>query len=284
MTVSTDLQCGRFNLDLSRPKIMGILNVTPNSFSDGGRYNAVDRAVARAELMLKEGADLLDIGGESTRPGSQAVEDEEEIRRVLPVLKALHSLNVPLSVDTMKTEVMRAAIEGGVDLINDINALSAPGAMEVVAPSQAAVCLMHMQGLPRTMQQAPCYENVVNEVGEYLTERADAALAAGIDRSRIILDPGFGFGKKQSHNLALFDGLSHLIKLEYPLLVGVSRKTMLGELTGRPLGERQVASVAAALLAVERGARVVRVHDVAATRDALKVWEGLGANRERTTA
>lgn len=271
----TALDCGRFQLELDRPQIMGILNVTPDSFSDGGRYAAIDKAITRARQMVSEGAAILDIGGESTRPGSRPVSDEEEIRRVVPVIEALYSLGVPLSVDTMKTKVMRAAIGAGVDLVNDINALSAPGALELIAAKKTAVCLMHMQGSPRSMQHSPRYQNVVAEVIDYLRVRLQALQGGGIAASRILLDPGFGFGKNLAHNLELFGGLSQLADLGYPLLVGVSRKAMLGELTGRAVGERQVASVSAALLAVERGARVVRVHDVASTCDALKVWEGV---------
>lgn len=277
MTISTTLQCGRFALDLRAPLIMGIVNVTPDSFSDGGRFMATDQAVSHALQLVEEGADLLDIGGESTRPGAQAVSEDEEIRRVVPVIEALLTLNVPLSVDTMKPGVMRAAIAAGADLVNDVNALQADGAMEAVAGSRAAVCLMHMQGQPATMQQAPSYGDAVSEVEEYLLERASAAQAAGIDAERIVLDPGFGFGKTLDHNLALFRELPRLVSRGYPVLAGVSRKSMLGAITGRPVDQRLHASVAAALMAAERGARILRVHDVAATCDAIKIWKAVNA-------
>ena len=256
---------------------MGIVNVTPDSFSDGGRFLATDQAVAHARQLVEEGADLLDIGGESTRPGAQAVSEEEEIQRVVPVIEALLALNVPLSVDTMKPGVMCAALTAGADLVNDVNALQAEGAMDAVANSQAAVCLMHMQGQPATMQQAPRYDDAVAEVEDYLLERASAAQAAGIAAERIVLDPGFGFGKTLDHNLALFRELPRLVSKGYPILAGVSRKSMLGTITGRPVEQRLHASVAAALLAAERGARILRVHDVAATCDAIKIWKAICA-------
>lgn len=256
---------------------MGIVNVTPDSFSDGGRFLATDQAVAHARQLVEEGADLLDIGGESTRPGAQAVSEEEEIQRVVPVIEALLALNVPLSVDTMKPGVMYAALAAGADLVNDVNALQAEGAMDAVANSQAAVCLMHMQGQPATMQQAPRYGDAVAEVEDYLLERASAAQAAGIAAERIVLDPGFGFGKTLDHNLALFRELPRLVSKGYPILAGVSRKSMLGTITGRPVEQRLHASVAAALLAAERGARILRVHDVAATCDAIKIWKAICA-------
>ncbi len=254
---------------------MGIVNVTPDSFSDGGRFLATDQAVAHARQLVEEGADLLDIGGESTRPGAQAVSEEEEIQRVVPVIEALLALNVPLSVDTMKPGVMCAALTAGADLVNDVNALQAEGAMDAVANSQAAVCLMHMQGQPATMQQAPRYDDAVAEVEDYLLERASAAQAAGIAAERIVLDPGFGFGKTLDHNLALFRELPRLVSKGYPILAGLSRKSMLGTITGRPVEQRLHASIAAALMAAERGARILRVHDVAATCDAIKIWKAI---------
>ncbi|PZP62972.1 MAG: dihydropteroate synthase [Azospira oryzae] len=265
------LRCGRFTLDLSRPLVMGVVNVTPDSFSDGGRYFSAQAAVEHAKSLVAEGADLLDIGGESTRPGAEPVPVEEELRRVLPVLEAVVPLGVPVSVDTMKPEVMRAAIGVGVAMVNDIMALRQPGALEAVARSDVAVCLMHMQGEPRTMQLNPTYSDVVREVRDFLAERMAAAEAAGIARERIVVDPGFGFGKTRSHNLELFRNLPAFAALGAPVLVGLSRKSVLGKLTGREVGERLAASLAAALLAVERGASIVRVHDVAATRDALAV-------------
>ncbi|GAA5784931.1 dihydropteroate synthase [Chitiniphilus shinanonensis] len=270
------LQCGRFALPLSRPLVMGIINVTPDSFSDGGRYDSVARAVAHAERLVADGADLLDIGGESTRPGAALVTEDEETRRVVPVLAALQSLNVPLSVDTRRPAVMRAALEVGIDLINDVSALEGEGALPLVAASPAAVCLMHKQGEPQTMQSEPHYDDVVAEVSAYLAARRDAALACGIARERIVLDPGFGFGKLLEHNAALFRALPDIIaQLGCAMLVGVSRKTMLGQITGRQVDERLAASLGAALVAAQAGAHIVRVHDVRETVDAFKVWATL---------
>lgn len=269
------LQCGRFRLSLQRPLIMGIVNVTPDSFSDGGRYVDPARALAHARQLVAEGADLLDIGGESTRPGAATVSEAEELERVMPLLAALRDDGVPLSVDTVKPGVMRAALAAGVDLINDVNALQAEGAVEALAGSGAAVCLMHKQGDPATMQQAPRYASVVDEVEHFLLQRAAVLRAAGVASARIVLDPGIGFGKTVEHNLELLKATGRLASQGYPLLIGVSRKSLLGALTGRPVEERIHASVAMALLAVARGARIVRVHDVAATRDALKMWEAL---------
>jgi len=265
------LRCGRFTLSLARPLIMGVVNVTPDSFSDGGRYADPATAIAQARRLVAEGADIVDIGGESSRPGAAPVSAREELERVLPVLDALRDVALPVSIDTVKPQVMRVALEHGASMVNDITALRAQGAAEAVAASGAAVCLMHMQGEPRTMQREPRYEDVVEEVKAYLAERAAAAEAAGIDRERIVLDPGFGFGKTVAHNLALLRGLASLAALGYPVMAGLSRKSTLGAITGRPAGERMPASAAAALLAVQRGARIVRVHDVAATRDALAI-------------
>ncbi|GHD55829.1 dihydropteroate synthase [Jeongeupia chitinilytica] len=273
----SELLCGRFRLSLDRPLVMGIVNVTPDSFSDGGRYDSVAKAVVQAERLVNDGADILDIGGESTRPGALRVPDEEEIRRVVPVLQALQSLNVPLSIDTCKTAVMQAALDAGVDLVNDIAALENEGALGIVARSQAAVCLMHKQGEPQSMQAAPHYDDVVGEVEAYLIGRRDAALAAGIDARRLLLDPGFGFGKAFEHNVALFRAMGgQSERLGAPLLIGVSRKTMLGTISGRSVpADRVSASVAAALLAAQAGAAVIRVHDVRETVDAIKVWRAL---------
>jgi dihydropteroate synthase len=271
------LACGRFRLDLERPLVMGVVNVTPDSFSDGGRYLDATTAIAHAHRLIEEGADLLDIGGESSRPGAQGVPAEEELRRIVPVLRDLRGAPVPVAVDTVKPEVMRAALAEGAAMINDISALRAPGALETVAGSDAGVCLMHMQGEPRTMQHDPRYDDVVSEVGAFLRHRAAAAEAAGIARERIVIDPGFGFGKKPAHNLELLRRLGDIAALGYPVLAGLSRKSTLGGITGRPPAERVPASVAAALLAVERGARIVRVHDVAATKDALAVWSAVRA-------
>lgn len=266
------LQCGSFALALERPLVMGVVNVTPDSFSDGGRYATRESALAHARRLIAEGADILDIGGESTRPGAQAVALDEERRRVLPVIEALAQCGVPVSVDTRKAELMREAIAAGASLVNDVSALEGRDALQSVARTRAAVCLMHKRGEPRTMQEAPHYDDVVSEVRAYLAQRLEVALAAGIERSRIVIDPGFGFGKSFEHNLALLRGLAAFSALGVPVLVGVSRKAMLGRITGREPHERVHASVAAALFAAEQGAAILRVHDVGATRDALAVW------------
>ncbi|MBI2317028.1 MAG: dihydropteroate synthase [Betaproteobacteria bacterium] len=250
---------------------MAVVNVTPDSFSDGGEFLDPERAIAHAQRLIEEGADLLEVGGESTRPGAQAVEAAEEWRRIEPVLRALREVKVPVAVDTMKAEVMSAALDTGASMINDVNALRSSGALAAVCASGAAVCLMHMLGTPRTMQVAPYYDDVVAVVRAFLRERIAAAEAGGIARARIVADPGFGFGKTVAHNLELLRRLPEMRELGVPLMAGLSRKSVLGAVTGRPVGERLAASVAAALLAVERGARIVRVHDVAATRDALAV-------------
>ena len=256
---------------------MGVVNVTPDSFSDGGLFLDPQKAVAHALGLIADGADLIDVGGESTRPGAQPIDPAEELRRVLPVLHALRDAPVPVAVDTTKPQVMRAAIAEGASVINDVNALRSPGALQTVAASRAGVCMMHMRGEPRTMQTAPHYKNVVAEVRGFLLERLDAAVAMGIARERIALDPGFGFGKTAGHNLELLRNLERLAKLGAPVLVGLSRKSTLGAITGRPALERLPASIAAALLAVQHGARIVRVHDVAATRDALAVLAAVGS-------
>jgi dihydropteroate synthase len=269
------LRAGRFALDLSRPLIMGVVNVTPDSFSDGGRHADPQRAAAHAHRLAEEGADILDIGGESTRPGARPVSTDEELARVMPVLEALAGLPLPISVDTRQPEVMRAAIAAGASMINDVSALEAPEAVAIVAASDVAVCLMHKQGEPQTMQDAPHYADVAREVRDYLRERVRAAMAAGLAGERIVVDPGFGFGKGFEHNLELLRRLPELRALGVPILVGLSRKGMLGRITGREVGSRVYASVAAALIAVQHGASIVRVHDVAATRDALAVWQAL---------
>jgi len=249
---------------------MGVVNITPDSFSDGGRYYEPADAIARARRLIEEGADLIDLGAESSRPGAAAVVNaEEELRRLLPVLRSLREL--PLSVDTVKPEVMRAALAEGAAMINDINALRAPGALEAVAAGDAAVCLMHMQGSPGTMQQHPHYDDVVAEVKAFLQERIASARAAGIASERLLIDPGFGFGKTLEHNLELLRRLRTFADLGVPVLAGWSRKSSLGAITGRPAGERLAASIAAALIAAQNGAAVLRVHDVAQTRDALAV-------------
>jgi len=270
-------QTSRFRIDLSRPRVMGIVNVTPDSFSDGGRYAGSNAAAAHCEQLVKEGADILDIGGESSRPGAQPVSVDDEWARVMPVLQAALKLQCPVSVDTAKTGVMQRALELGVDIVNDINALRAPGAMDLVSRyPDCGVCLMHMQGEPRSMQTAPVYDDVVATVRDFLAAQSEQLRARGVAAERIMLDPGYGFGKSVEHNLALFRRQRELLQLGHPLLVGWSRKSTLGVLTGRGPDERMVASVAAALAAVQLGARVVRVHDVAATVDALKVWQAAG--------
>ena len=275
------LRCGGGRtLDLSRPRVMGILNVTPDSFSDGGRYADPARALDHARAMLADGADIVDVGGESTRPGAAAVDEATEIARVVPVIEALAHDGAIVSVDTMKPGVMRAAIRAGAAIVNDVRALQEDGALEAVASGGAAVCLVHMRGTPSTMQSAPQYRDVVAEVRGFLVSRARACEAAGIARDRIVVDPGFGFGKTQAHNLDLLAGLPAIAAAGYPVLAGLSRKSTLGAITGRPEGERAASSVAAALLAVERGAAIVRVHDVRETVDALAVWRALD-ERER---
>jgi dihydropteroate synthase len=247
---------------------MGVVNVTPDSFSDGGRFLGVRQAITHARRLAEEGADILDIGGESTRPGAEPVSEDEELRRILPVLRALQ--DVPVSVDTRRARVMREALQAGASMINDVDALSAPGALEAVAGSDCAVCLMHKKGEPATMQRDPHYDDVVGEVRAFLAARVDAAKGAGIAAERIVVDPGFGFGKTAAHNLAL---LKHLRELsEFPLLVGLSRKSTLGKITGRPVEERLAGSLAMALLALQSGAAILRVHDVRETRDVVAIW------------
>ena len=266
------LHCAGRVLDLAEPVIMGILNVTPNSFSDGGRYADPDAAVAQGLAMHAAGAAIIDVGGESTRPGADPVPLDVELERVIPVLERLRrSCDAILSIDTMKPEVMRAAVAAGAGLVNDVQALQAPGALEAVAAGNAAVCLMHMQGEPRTMQQAPRYGDVVTEVDAFLAGRAQACRAAGIAANRICIDPGFGFGKTLEHNLMLLAGLRRLTAGSYPVLVGLSRKSMLAALLQRPVEDRLPGSLALATAAVLAGARIVRTHDVAATRDAVRV-------------
>jgi len=254
---------------------MGIVNVTPDSFSDGGRLGDAQAAIRHALKLQEAGADILDVGGESTRPGADAVPADEEIRRVLPVIEALAGRGCVVSVDTMKPDVMRAALDAGAAMVNDVMALRAPGALEAVAASDAAVCLMHMQGEPQRMQQAPSYADVVAEVKQFLQGRAAACEAAGIGRERLVIDPGFGFGKTLEHNLSLLKHLDQLAGLGLPVLAGLSRKSMLGTLTGRSVDEREFAGIAAHLAALARGARLVRVHNVAAMRDALAVWNAV---------
>jgi dihydropteroate synthase len=263
--------------DANRTQVMGILNTTPDSFSDGGLYHSLDKALFHAETMIKEGVDIIDIGGESTRPGAESVPLNEELARVIPLLEKLRQhFDIPISVDTSKQEVMQQAIQAGADLINDVYALREPGALEICASSHVRVCLMHMQGEPRTMQSNPHYEDVVQEVFTFLAERIDACERVGIEKQRLILDPGFGFGKTLAHNIQLMQHLPTLHALHCPLLVGVSRKSMIGALlNNRPINERKDGSVAAAIVAMLKGAAIVRVHDVKATVDAFSVMRAL---------
>lgn len=274
----TELDCGGRTLDLSRTAIMGILNVTPDSFSDGGVFLVRDRAIARAVGMADEGADIIDVGGESTRPGAQPVSVQQELDRTIPVIEALRgAVPIPVSIDTSKPEVMRAAVAAGAGLINDVTALRQPGALTAAAELDVPVCLMHMQGEPRSMQDNPEYGDVVAEVGAFLRARIEACAAVGIPRERLLVDPGFGFGKTLAHNLTLLRRLDELGALGVPLLVGLSRKSMIGKALDLPVDGRLYASVALALIAVQNGARVVRVHDVRATRDAIRMYEAVYA-------
>lgn len=273
-----NLQCGQYSFALdgpssTHPVVMGILNVTPDSFSDGGRYQGLEFALSHAEAMIRDGATMIDIGGESTRPGSPSVPVAEELARVMPALYALRTLDVALSVDTCKPEVMREAIIAGADMINDINGFRAPGALEAVRDSDCGLCLMHMQATPQTMQQAPRYVDVVREVIDFLAARVESMVGEGIARERICIDPGFGFGKTVEHNYALLRNLARIRdEVGLPVLAGLSRKSMIGAIVNRPVEQRVAGSVAGALAAVAHGARIVRVHDVADTVDALKVW------------
>jgi len=270
------LACRDVLLDLTEPRVMGVLNVTPDSFSDGGRYAGIAAAVERGLAMVGEGAAIIDIGGESTRPGAAAVAVSEELARVLPVIEQLAArVAVPISVDSSKPEVMRAAIAAGARMVNDVRAMRAPGTLEAIAGTGAAVCLMHMQGEPRTMQSAPAYFDVVGEVRSFLAERVAACQVAGIGLERICIDPGIGFGKRPEHNLALLAAIDRLADPGLPVLIGVSRKSLVGMITGRPAEGRLAGSVAFAALAVMRGASIIRAHDVAETVDAVKVASAL---------
>lgn len=271
-------QCGRYRFSLAQPLVMGIVNVTPDSFSDGGRYFSAERAIEHGLKLKAEGADLLDIGGESTRPGSARVSVAAEIDRVIPVIEGLRDADIALSVDTMKPEVMRAALAAGADMVNDVHGLEAAGALAAVADSDCGLCIMHMRGMPADMQQDPAYREVVAEIAGYLRQRLAAAEAAGIDARRLLIDPGFGFGKTLEHNLALFKNLARLADIA-PVLVGVSRKSFLGLLTGRATSDRLLPSVIAALLAAQSGAFVVRAHDVRETVEALRLWREMSGNQ-----
>ncbi|MDO8706567.1 MAG: dihydropteroate synthase [Sulfuricaulis sp.] len=269
----TVLDCGGRRLDLSRPAVMGILNVTPDSFSDGGVFLSRENAIAQALQMVREGADIIDIGGESTRPGAQPVSVQEEMDRVIPVIEALREkISLPVSIDTSKPEVMRAAVAAGAGFINDVRALRDAGALQVAASLRVPVCLMHMQGEPRSMQDNPRYYDVAADVADFLRARLQAARAAGIPPERLVIDPGFGFGKSLAHNIELLRGLGELKSLGAPILAGLSRKSMIGKALGLPVERRLHASVALAVMAVQNGAGIVRVHDVAPTVEALRMW------------
>ncbi len=274
------LTANQKTLDLDKPVVMGILNVTPDSFSDGGKFVDVDRAITHAKQMMAQGASIIDVGGESTRPGAQPVTIDDELERVVPVIEALTSLDVWISVDTSKAEVMTAAAGAGADLINDVCALRQAGAIEAAAATGLPICLMHMQGEPRTMQADPSYDDVLHDVSEFLTDRIEACELAGIAPDRLVLDPGFGFGKTLAHNLELLANLDHLIEsFELPLLVGVSRKSMFGQLLNAPLDQRLAGGLAAAVAAAQQGAHIIRVHDVRETVDALTVLAALDNHR-----
>lgn len=281
LNMPTTWCCGRFLFDFTkrkRPIVMGILNATPDSFSDGGKFRNPKDAIAQAELMISSGVDLIDIGGESTRPGAAPVELQEELDRVLPVIEALKDCGVPLSIDTYKAETMRQALHAGVDCVNDIWALRQYGAIEAVLESaDCGLVLMHMQRDPLTMQFNPDYQDVIVEVKQFLKERKDLLIAKGIDKNRIAIDPGFGFGKNLEHNLNMLVNFTDFTSLGLPVLAGISRKSMLGKITGKDSHERVAASIAAAIMAADRGAKIVRVHDVAETVDALKLWEAVNA-------
>lgn len=267
------LNCGQYKLDLTRPNVMGIVNVTPDSFSDGGDFSNTEKAVQHALKLVEEGADILDIGGESTRPNATPVELQEELDRVIPVIEKLvaSGTGIPVSIDTYKPQVMQAALRAGASIVNDVRALQEDGALSVVANHDAGVCLMHMQGMPQNMQVNPSYTDVVTEVADFLLSRAAACVNAGIQKDRIMLDPGFGFGKTREHNITLVKQLQQLTALDYPLLVGLSRKSVLGQVTGNDVDARLYASIAAAVVSAMKGAKIVRVHDVKATVEAMKV-------------
>ena len=274
---NTVLQCGRYRLKIdanAAPLVMGVLNVTPDSFSDGGRFYALEAALGQAEAMIEAGVDILDIGGESSRPGAVAIPLEEELRRVMPAIFALRDCGKPLSIDTTKAAVMREAVAAGADMINDISGFRDAAVLREVIDSDCALCIMHMQQSPATMQRQPSYQDVVAEVTAFLRARVAACNADGIVANRICIDPGFGFGKSMSHNVALLGALRRIgAELCLPLLAGLSRKSFIGNMTGRPVGERLAGSIAAAVIAANNGAAIVRVHDVAETVDALKVWQ-----------
>ncbi len=270
------LNCAGRVLDLAKPRVMGILNITPDSFSDGGNFLGNDKALRHAIEMVTAGADIIDIGGESTRPGAEEVSEQEELDRVIPLIEAISSeIDLPISIDTSKAAVMREAVAAGAGLINDVNALRAPGALEIAAVTDVPICLMHMQGAPRTMQANPQYNNVVDNVADFLLTQVDKCEAAGISRERIIIDPGFGFGKSLQHNIDLFNELPRFVSLGMPVLVGVSRKTMIGTILDAPVDQRKEGGIALASLALWWGVKIIRTHDVKATVDAVKICQAL---------
>ena len=268
--------CGKFQLDLSTPKVMGIVNVTPDSFSDGGRFSSTDKAIAHANDLVAQGADILDIGGESTRPGATPVPLDEELNRVIPVIEGLAGIGIPLSIDTYKSETMRQALLAGVECINDIWALRKDGAISVIAENNdCGIVLMHMQRDPLTMQFNPDYQDVIAEVKQFLGQHAQLLINNGVNQSRIVIDPGFGFGKSLEHNLEMLANFNQFTELSFPVLAGMSRKSMIGKITGKEADDRMAPSVASAIMAADRGAKIVRVHDVAQTVDAMKLWEAV---------
>lgn len=270
------LNCSNSLVDLSTPQVMGILNVTPDSFSDGGKYTQFDYALEQVEQMIANGASIIDIGGESTRPGAEAVSDNDELARVIPVLKAIKQrFNIVVSIDTSKASVMRAAIDAGADMINDVRALQNDGCLTAIANSNIPVCLMHMQGIPKNMQNSPSYDHVINDIIVFFQQRIDTCISAGIARERLILDPGFGFGKTLEQNFYLLANLSKFNQLGLPLLVGLSRKSMIGNLLNREVEQRLAGSLATAIIAAQQGAHIIRVHDVQETVDALKVLKAV---------
>ena len=274
------LNCSNLSLDLSTPQVMGILNTTPDSFSDGGSYTQLESALAQVERMIVDGASIIDIGGESTRPGAEDVSEEDELARVIPVLIAIKQrFDVLVSIDTSKAAVMNAAIAAGADMINDVAALQNQGCLAAVAQSDVPVCLMHMQGLPRTMQNNPSYDHVINDIVAFFQQRIEACVSAGIARERIILDPGFGFGKTLEQNFHLLANLSKFSQLKLPLLIGISRKSMIGNLLNRDVKQRVAGSLSAAIIAAQQGANIIRVHDVEATVDALTVLQAVTDNQ-----
>ena len=283
LNVNMNLRAGKFLLELDRPRIMGIVNVTPDSFSDGGKFLARDAAIAHGRRLIDDGADIIDIGGESTRPGAAVASLQEEMDRVMPVLDALVGDGIPISIDTQKPEVMAAAIKLGAAMINDVNALQAPDALAACAAAGVAVCLMHKQGTPATMQHAPVYVNVVAEIADFLASRANACVAAGIARDRIVIDPGFGFGKAVEHNFRLLRDLRALTELGFPVMAGFSRKASLGIVTGRGTDDRLAASIAAAIICVQNGATILRVHDVRETLDAIKILMAVNSQLQKNS-